>query len=173
MSHVEGVPGIDPTRPHPARIYDYGIGGKNHFAVDRVVADQVLAGMPTARTVARENRRFLGRAVGFLAAEAGIRQFLDIGSGLLDALPSGSYLVATHTTAEHDPDGWEAVSKAYSSAAIQGQLRDCGDFARLAFGGLEFAAPGVVLVSQWRPDDAGPRPSAAEVSCYGGVAAKP
>jgi hypothetical protein len=92
---------------------------------------------------------------------------------LLDALPSGSYLAATHTTAEHDPDGWEAVSKAYSSAAIQGQLRDSGDFARLAFGGLELAPPGVVLVSQWRPDDPSLCLSAAEVSCYGGVARKP
>ena len=63
--------GIDSTRPHPARIYDYGIGGKNHFAVDRAVADQVLAAMPGARTVARENRKFFGRAVRFLAAEAG------------------------------------------------------------------------------------------------------
>src|SRR5258708_12194727 len=81
MSNVEGFPGVDPARPHPARIYDYGIGGKNHFAVDRAVADQVLAVLPTARTVARENRKFLGRAVGFLAAEARIRQFLDVGSG--------------------------------------------------------------------------------------------
>jgi hypothetical protein len=46
------------------------------------VADQVLANMPTARTVARENRRFLGRAVRFLVTEAGVRQFLDIGAGL-------------------------------------------------------------------------------------------
>jgi S-adenosyl methyltransferase len=45
MSSVAGFPGVDPTRPHPARIYDYGIGGKNHFAVDRAVADQVLASM--------------------------------------------------------------------------------------------------------------------------------
>jgi hypothetical protein len=74
-------PVIDPNRPHPARIYDYGIGGKNHFAADRAVADQVLAQMPTARIMVRENRKFLGRAVRFLA-EAGIRQFLDIGSGL-------------------------------------------------------------------------------------------
>ncbi|HLH82918.1 MAG TPA: SAM-dependent methyltransferase, partial [Trebonia sp.] len=76
------LPEIDTTRPHPARIYDYGLGGKNHFAADREVAEKVLASMPAARTVARENRKFLGRAVRFLAAEAGIRQFLDIGSGL-------------------------------------------------------------------------------------------
>ena len=264
------LPEIDPSRPHPARIYDYGLGGKNHFAADRAVADQVIANMPTARTVARENRKFLGRAVRFLVAEAGIRQFLDIGAGLpttknvhevaqrtdptarivyadndplvlvharallrgapegrtgyiladlrepaailaepvtsqvldftepiglilvsvlsfltdddhpgeilatlLGALPSGSYLAATHTTAEHDPDGWAATGRAYTAAAIRGQLRDSAEFARMAFTGLDLVPPGVVLVSEWRPDNDGPLPLAAEVSCYGGVARKP
>ena len=270
MSSVEGFPGVDPTRPHPARIYDYGIGGKNHFAVDRALAEQVLTAMPTARTVARENRKFLGRAVRFLAAEAGIRQFLDVGSGLpatdnvhevaqrvdpscrvvyvdndpsvlpharallagapegrtgyftgdlrdpaaildhqvtreildftepialvlvsvlpflvdeddpagilatlLSALPRGSYIAATHTTGEHDPGGWDGVKKAYSGTTITGQVRDSADFARLAFGRLEMVPPGVVLVSEWRPDSPGPLPAPAEVSCYGGVARKP
>jgi S-adenosyl methyltransferase len=264
------LPEIDTTRPHAARIYDYGLGGKNHFAVDREVAEKVLAGMPTARTVARENRKFLGRAVRFLAGEAGVRQFLDIGSGLpttenvhevaqraapssrvvyvdndplvlvharalltsspagrtgyiradlrdpqailsdpvtrdvldfsqpvalvlvsilpflrdedrpaeilatlLGALPPGSYLAATHTTAEHDPEGWANTVRAYTAASIQGQLRDSDEFARLAFTGLDLVPPGVVLVSEWRPDDDGPRPAPAEVSCYGGVARKP
>ncbi len=73
---------IDTSRPHPARMYDYYIGGKNHFAADRAVADAALAHWPSGRIGLRENRRFLGRAVRYLAAEAGIRQFLDIGSGL-------------------------------------------------------------------------------------------
>jgi hypothetical protein len=264
------MPDIDIGRPHPARIYDYGLGGKNHFAADRAVAEQVLATMPTVRTVARENRKFLGRAVRFLAEEVGVRQFLDIGSGLpttenvhevaqrfapssrvvyvdndplvlvharalltsspegrtgyiqadlrkpqailsdpvtrdvldfsqpvalmlvsvlpflldadgpaeilaalLGALPSGSYLAATHTTAEHDPEGWAGVARAYSGASIAGQVRESGEFARLAFSGLDLVPPGVVLVSEWRPDEDGPRPSPAEVSCYGGVARKP
>jgi len=72
----------DTSRPHPARIYDYVLGGKNHFAADRAVADRALARVPAGRTAARENRAFLGRAVRYLAAEAGIRQFLDIGTGL-------------------------------------------------------------------------------------------
>jgi hypothetical protein len=76
------VPEIDPSKPHPARIYDYGLGGKNHFAADRAVAAQVLKNMPQAITVARENRKFLGRAVRYLVAEAGVRQFLDVGAGL-------------------------------------------------------------------------------------------
>lgn len=250
-------------------MYDYFLGGKNHFAADRELADTVLASTPSARVAARENRAFLGRAVRFLTAEAGIRQFLDIGTGLpttnnvhqvaqeiapesrvvyadndplvlaharalltsspegrtsyiqadlrepetildspvvretldfsqpvalmlvailhflpdrdrpeaaiaklLDALPPGSYLVASHTTAEHDPEQWAPLQRAYESGGIPGQFRDSGEFARLAFSGLDLVPPGVVLVSEWRPDDVGPRPTPAEVSVYGGVARK-
>jgi hypothetical protein len=80
MSDV--VPEIDISRPHSARMYDYYLGGKDNFAPDREAAEKVLAGMPTGRTFARENRAFMGRAVRFLTGEAGIRQFLDIGAGL-------------------------------------------------------------------------------------------
>jgi hypothetical protein len=77
-----GVPHIDTSRAHPARMYDYYIGGKNHFAADRELADKALASWPAGRIGLRENRAFLGRVVRYLAAEAGIRQFLDLGSGL-------------------------------------------------------------------------------------------
>ncbi len=53
------------------------------------------------------------------------------------------------------------------------QVRDSDEFARLAFAGLDLVPPGVVLVSEWRPDGTGPRPAPAEVNCYGGVARKP
>ena len=76
------IPEIDTSRPHPARMYDYYIGGKNHFAADRELADAALTHWPSGRIGLRENRRFLGRAVRYLAGEAGIRQFLYIGSGL-------------------------------------------------------------------------------------------
>jgi hypothetical protein len=65
-----------------ARIYDALLGGKDNFAADRAAAAELLEAVPGAAAAARENRAFLGRAVRFLAAEAGIRQFLDIGSGL-------------------------------------------------------------------------------------------
>jgi hypothetical protein len=260
---------IDTSRPHPARMYDYYIGGKNHFAADRVVADAALAHWPAGRIGLRENRRFLGRTVRYLAGEAGIRQFLDIGSGLpatanvheiaqavdpscrvayvdndpmvlaharallasspegrtayiqadlkspldilsspsvrsvidfdqpvalmlvavlhflgdedkpetalkilLDALPPGSYLAASHITAEHEPEGIAAGQRLYREAGIQMQIRDSDEFASLAFSDLELVPPGVVLVTEWRPDSKAPRPSPAEVSCYGGVARK-
>jgi hypothetical protein len=264
------VPEIDTSRPHPARMYDYYIGGKNHFAADREVADEALAHWPSGRIGLRENRKFLGRAVRYLAGEAGIRQFLDIGSGLpttanvheiaqavdpscrvvyvdhdpmvlvharallssapegrtayiqadlkspldilsspvvrsvldfdepvalmliavlhflqeedeaeavlktlLDALPPGSYLAASHLTLEHDPEGVGGGQRVYHKAGLPMNARDADEFASLAFSGLELVPPGVVLVSEWRPDSNAPRPSAAEVSCYGGVARKP
>jgi hypothetical protein len=76
------APEIDSSRPHAARMYDYFLGGENHFAADREAAAEVLKRSPSVRIAARENRAFLGRAVRYLAAEAGIRQFLDLGSGL-------------------------------------------------------------------------------------------
>ena len=63
-------------------MYDYYLGGENHYPADRELADKVLASMSAARTAARENRAFMGRAVRFLAEEIGLRQFLDIGTGL-------------------------------------------------------------------------------------------
>jgi len=68
--------------PHIARIYDYWLGGKDNFAVDRAAAEEALTIMPSLAARARANRAFLGRAVHHLAAEVGIRQFLDIGTGL-------------------------------------------------------------------------------------------
>ena len=75
-------PEIDTSTANVARMYDYWLGGKDNFEADRVAAEKVLAQMPGQRRSALENRRFLRRAVGFLTAEAGIDQFLDIGVGL-------------------------------------------------------------------------------------------
>jgi S-adenosyl methyltransferase len=74
--------GIDTSTPNPARIYDALLGGKDHFPADRAAAHAILNIAPQARRGAKQNRAFLQRAVRFLAREAGIRQFLDIGTGL-------------------------------------------------------------------------------------------
>nr|WP_232534019.1 SAM-dependent methyltransferase [Plantactinospora sp. KBS50] len=68
--------------PHPARVYDYLLGGKDNFAADRAAAEKGLKANGNSRVPPRENRAFLARAVRYLAAEAGIRQFLDIGTGI-------------------------------------------------------------------------------------------
>ncbi|MDP9866473.1 MULTISPECIES: SAM-dependent methyltransferase [Streptosporangium] len=73
--------GIDVNTPSVARLYDYYLGGKDNFAADRAAAEEILSIAPELRMAARENRAFLGRAVRSLA-EAGIEQFLDIGTGL-------------------------------------------------------------------------------------------
>ncbi|WP_341715848.1 SAM-dependent methyltransferase [Micromonospora sp. FIMYZ51] len=73
---------LDSSVPHSARLWNYLLGGKDHFAADRAAAEQVLAFMPELVQSARFNREFLGRAVRHLVGTAGVRQFLDIGTGL-------------------------------------------------------------------------------------------
>ena len=88
---------FDTTTAHPARRYNYWLGGKDNFAADRASGDAIREIFPAIVTAARANRQFLGRAVQYLAAEAGIRQFLDIGTGL----PTADN---THEVAQrHDP----------------------------------------------------------------------
>jgi hypothetical protein len=76
------APRIDTSVAHPARRYDYLLGGKDNFAADRESGDRLIAAVPTMRTGVLENRRFLRRAVTHLARAAGIRQFLDVGTGI-------------------------------------------------------------------------------------------
>jgi S-adenosyl methyltransferase len=73
---------IDTSVAHSARVHDYWLGGKDNFAVDRAAGDAAMAAYPDIAMSVRANRAFLARAVRFLAAEAGIRQFLDIGTGI-------------------------------------------------------------------------------------------
>jgi SAM-dependent methyltransferase len=273
--HAAPLPGvtsarIDPTRPHSARMYDYFLGGKDHFAVDRETAEAAMKSWPAVRTAVRENRAFLGRTVRYLAEEGGIRQFLDIGTGLpsannvhevaqhvapesrivyvdndpivlaharsllrgtpqgrtayidadlrepdrilsdpvltatidltrpvalmlvailhflvddddpagivrtlAGALAPGSYLVASHVSPEHDPVGVRGLERTYRQSGVQAQVRTAAEFSTLAFAGLRLVEPGVVLVSEWRPNHQGPRPPAETVNWYGGVAIKP
>ncbi|MFG1703333.1 SAM-dependent methyltransferase [Nonomuraea sp. M3C6] len=85
MTHHErerAPQGIDTSKPSVSRVYDYMLGGKDNYEVDRQMARKALEVAPDAPEAAQANREFLARVVRFLAAEAGIRQFLDIGSGL-------------------------------------------------------------------------------------------
>jgi S-adenosyl methyltransferase len=75
------VPGVDPTVPSVARMYDYYLGGKDHFPADREAAEKIIAIVPEVRETARDNRAFIGKAV-LAMAERGVRQFLDLGAGL-------------------------------------------------------------------------------------------
>jgi len=73
---------LDSGVPHSARLWNYWLGGKDNFAVDRAVADQILAMVPEMVESARADRAYLGRVVRYLAGEVGIRQFLDVGTGI-------------------------------------------------------------------------------------------
>ncbi|MEV8509269.1 SAM-dependent methyltransferase [Actinoplanes sp. NPDC051475] len=75
-------PGVNPNVPHSARIYDYWLGGKDNFAVDRAVGEAMMKAIPGMRYMAGENRKFVHRAARDLVAKEGIRQFLDIGTGI-------------------------------------------------------------------------------------------
>lgn len=76
------IPFLDPSVPNVARIYDYLLNGKDNYAIDREAAEKLITLMPDAVFAARQNRQFLQRVVNFLTGEAGIRQFIDIGTGL-------------------------------------------------------------------------------------------
>ncbi len=113
-------PGIDVERPSAARLYDYFLGGSHNFAADRAVAAQLLATAPDIPLIAQANRAWLRRAVTMLA-ESGIRQFIDIGSGI----PT---LGNVHEVArEVIPDARvvyvdiDPVAVAHSSVLIRGQ----------------------------------------------------
>jgi hypothetical protein len=241
---------FDPTVPNVARIYDHLLGGKDNFVADRDAAAKLLDAVPGAAVAARENRAFLGRAVRYLADQARIRQFLDIGAGLptaravheivrgcvpmsrvayvdhdpvvishadaligkalgvaaiqadlreprdllaqttlpgridlaepvavllvavlhflddsddpwaivnllKDQIVPGSYLVLSHVTDDHvSEQAAERARQAYQGASAPGVPRTWGHIARF-FGGLEMVSPGLVNVSEWRPDHLG------------------
>jgi hypothetical protein len=134
------------------------------------MAEKAQGSWPTIRVSARENRAFLGRAVRYLAGQAGIRQFLDIGAGL----PSADNV---HEVAQGTAPSCRVVYAAHLRTGGPHRLpfhtRDSGEFARLAFAGLELMPPGVVVTSEWRPEGDGPRPMPAEVNTNGGGARKP
>ncbi len=125
---------LNPGVPNPARMYDYYLDGKNNFPADREAAERALAIAPSTRDMARENRAFLRRAVRFLAAEAGIRQFLDIGAGLptqgnVHEVAQAVAADARVVYADNDPvvvTHARALLADPSTAAIPADLRDPG-----------------------------------------------
>jgi hypothetical protein len=78
----DDLPQLDTRHAHPARVYNYWLGGKDNFAADREAAEQAIAANPGIKTDVRANRAFLARVVRYLAGECGVGQFLDIGTGL-------------------------------------------------------------------------------------------
>jgi S-adenosyl methyltransferase len=148
---------IDTSVPHPARVYDYFLGGKDNFEADRSAAEAAIKAFPRTAESARAARAFLRRVVYFLAAEAGIRQFLDIGTGL----PSGENV---HQVAQSvAPDAKivyvdnDPIVLAHARALLtstpegvttylDGDLRDSEKILREAAKTLDFGQPMAILL---------------------------
>jgi SAM-dependent methyltransferase len=171
---------IDRRVAHPSRMYDYLLGGKDHFAVDRDAVHQAapaVGGLDNARTAVRANRAFLGRAVRYLATEAGLRQFLDIGTGIPNA--DNVHAVAQRAAPEsrivyvdNDPI---VLAHAHvlltgtpqgATSYVHGDLREPGTILRRAAETLDFTRPiAVMLVSMLHfvPDEDDPYGIVAEL----------
>ena len=161
---------IDPSVAHIARIQDYWLGGKDHFEADRLAGDEAIAQLPDMVASVRNTRAFLGRTVRFLAQERGIRQFLDVGTGIPTA--SNTHEVAQRAApasrivyVDNDPMVLAHARALLTSSAegrcayIDADIRDPENIAGLAAEVLDFTEPvGVVLMAvlQFVPDDDDP-----------------
>jgi SAM-dependent methyltransferase len=150
-------PAFDTSVAHHARIYDYLLGGKDNFAADRKAGEALIEAYPTMVDLARANRAFLGRAVRFLAAEAGIRQFLDIGTGIPAA--GNTHQVAQETApdsqvvyVDHDPIVLAHARALLTSGPqgatdyIEADARDPGAILEQAARTLDFSRPVAVVI---------------------------
>jgi O-methyltransferase involved in polyketide biosynthesis len=162
---------FDTSVAHPARVYDYLLGGKENYEADREAAEGLIAISPNVLPSVRANRAFLRRAVQYLAAEAGIRQFLDIGTGLPTA--ENTHQVAQGIAPEsrvvyvdNDPIVLAHARALLTStpegatAYIDADLRDTDEILRAAAGTLDFSKPIAVMllcIMQYVPDAARPR----------------
>jgi SAM-dependent methyltransferase len=162
--------GLDTTIAHPARMQNYVLGGKDHFAADREAADKRLQVLPAWRTSARESRYFLSRAVRYLAGQEGIRQFLDIGPGLpsAGAAHEVAHLVAPEAKvayADNDPmvvTHARALLNQGQGICVQADLADPEQVLAAVSGpgGLDLSQPvGLLLLAvlHFIPATAGPR----------------
>ncbi|TDD63588.1 SAM-dependent methyltransferase [Actinomadura darangshiensis] len=157
--------------PHPARVYDAWLGGKDNYAADRAAAEAGLEAFPSTVKSVRANRAFLARTVEYLVAEAGIHQFLDVGTGLPSA--NNTHEVAQAILPEsriayvdNDPivlAHAQALLRGTESGAtdyIDADLRDPGKILQEASRTLDFTRPVAVMliaVLHFIPDDADPQ----------------
>jgi O-methyltransferase involved in polyketide biosynthesis len=154
---ADPVPGLDTTVSHSARIWNYWLGGTDNYPADRQAGDKVAAMLPSIVAQARADRAFLGRAVRYLTGEAGIRQFLDIGTGLPTA--GNTHEVAQQVApdsrivyADNDPLVLAHARALLTSTPqgacdyIDGDLRDPDRILARAARTLDFAKPVALLL---------------------------
>jgi S-adenosyl methyltransferase len=174
---MAGRPPFDTSVANQARIYDYLLGGKDNYAADRAAVDAVLKVAPEMGFAARANRAFLGRVVRYLAGQAGIRQFLDIGTGIPTA--GNTHQVAQASAPEsrvvyvdYDPivlAHARALLTSHEAGAteyIDADLRDTGTILSRAARLLDFSKPVAVtmlMILHVIPDTDGPQAIVAQV----------
>jgi S-adenosyl methyltransferase len=154
---VQAILGLDTSVSHSARIWNYWLGGKDNYAVDRIAGDRVAEMLPIIVTQARADRAFLGRAIRHLAGEEGIRQFLDIGTGLPTA--DNTHEVAQRIAPEarivyvdNDPLVLVHARALLTSAPegvcdyVDGDLRDPEQILAKAAATLEFSKPVALML---------------------------
>jgi hypothetical protein len=164
------MPEVDPGVPHIARIYDYWLGGTNNFEPDRKVGDLVLRSDPGVAFSVRANRAFHQRAVRYLVEEAGIRQFLDVGTGIpaadnthevAQAIAPDSRIVYV----DNDPIVLSLAQDLLTStpegacAYLDADLRDPASILDKAAATLDFSQPVALMliaILHWLPDEADP-----------------
>jgi hypothetical protein len=161
---------IDTSKAHPARVYDYWLGGKDNFAADRRAGELALQAYPQLGQAVRANRKFLARAVRYLTREAGLRQFLDLGTGIPAA--DNTHQVAQREAAEsrvvyvdNDPVVLlhaEALLRSSSPGVcdyIEADLRDPAGILAEAARTLDFTQPVALMllaIMQFIPDEEDP-----------------
>ena len=166
----EASPKLDTSVPHPARVYDYWLGGKDNYAADREAAEAAIAVNPFIVPGVRTNREFLGRAVRYLAGEPRIRQFLDIGTGIPSAdntheVAQAAVPQARVVYVDNDPivllHARELLTSTGEGATayLQADLLDRGRILGEAAATLDFGQPVAVMllaILQFIPDAADP-----------------
>jgi SAM-dependent methyltransferase len=148
---------FDPTVPHPARVYAYWLGCKDHYPSDRKAAEEVAAHRPQVVAGARANRAFLARAVRYLAGQRGVRQFLDIGPGLPAPLATHevAQAIAPHTKIVYVDNDALVMTHARALLTsktggtcehVDADLRDPDTIVREAARTLDFTRPAAVIL---------------------------
>src|SRR5271165_877270 len=153
----ETAPGFDTRHAHSARVYNYWLGGKDNFAADREAAEQAIAANPGIVRDVRANRAFLVRVVRYLASERGVRQFLDIGTGLPTV--SNTHEVAQAVApdarvvyADNDPmvllhaRALLTSTREGTAAYLDADLRDTSAILREASAALDFREPVALML---------------------------
>src|SRR2546427_12930 len=169
--------GFDARMAHPARVYDYWLGGKDNFEADRIAGEATIAAYPAIRASARANRADFARPVAIMLLAIlhyipDLDEAQRIVARLVSAIPSGSYLAISHAASDISPEAMAEMIRRMNEHLAEGNhVGRTREVVARFFDGLELLEPGVVKVTEWRPESA--MQAEGPTSLWGGVARKP